>query len=583
MKKPILFFAFLFISANLFSQSGFETLFEKSGYVSTDNYNSTMSYFQKLSDSSEYAQMIEFGISPQGRKLYYLIADKEKNFNVEPDIANRVKPVIMIQNGIHAGEIEGKDASMLLMREILITKEKFNLLDKVKIVVVPIFNVDGHERRSQYNRINQNGPKEMGWRTTAQNLNLNRDYTKADAPEMKALLRLFKRFNPDIFIDTHTTDGADYQYTITYGIDTHLMRSENQKKWIENELEPFIEREVANSGFLISPYVSYVKGDFRNGIKDWISSPRFSHGYAALRNRIGILIETHMLKPYRERVFSTKSLLGSILRKANSDAELIVADSKEADELASNYYKRDYFPIKLQISERSDSFLYRGKIPYLDSSLVTGGAIKKYTNEPLNKVVPYYHYSNTMDSVLIPKAYIIPAEYSQIIDLLNLHGIKAKRLSRQIVSPVIRTKFSGIKFPRQSFEGRFMPRYNFTEFEDSVVLREGDFVVETAQPLLGLIIYLFEPDSPDSFLKWGFFNAVFERKEYFEMYSMEPIAEEMYENSPPFRREYDKRLKEDKEFASNPRQRLNFFFERSKYFDSHLNVYPIMKLENLID
>jgi hypothetical protein len=527
--------------------------------------------------------MIEFGISPQGRKLYYLIADKEKNFNAEPDIANRVKPVIMIQNGIHAGEIEGKDASMLLMREILITKEKFNLLDKVKIVVVPIFNVDGHERRSQYNRINQNGPKEMGWRTTAQNLNLNRDYTKADAPEMKALLRLFKRFNPDIFIDTHTTDGADYQYTITYGIDTHLMRSENQKKWIENELEPFIEREVANSGFLISPYVSYVKGDFRNGIKDWISSPRFSHGYAALRNRIGILIETHMLKPYKERVFSTKSLLGSILRKANSDAELIVADSKEADESASNYFERDYFPIKLQISERSDSILYRGKIPYLDSSLVAGSRIKKYTDAPLDKVVPYYHYSKAIDSVLIPKAYVIPAEYSKIIDILNLHGIKSKQLSRQIVLPVIRTKFNGIKFPRHSFEGRFMPRYNFTEFADTVLLREGDFIVETAQPLLGLIIYLFEPDSPDSFLKWGFFNAVFERKEYFEMYSMEPIAEEMYENNPPFRREFDKRLKEDKEFASNPWQRLNFFFERSKYFDNHLNVYPIMKLENLID
>ena len=214
-----------------------ETLFEKSEFVSTSDYNETMDYFQKLADYSDFAEFYSSGISPQGRKLKYLLVTKEKII-AQNELMKLSKPIVFIINGIHSGEIEGKDASMLLLREILITKEKEYLLDSLNIIVIPIFSVDGHERISKYNRINQNGPIEMGWRTTAQNLNLNRDWMKADTPEMQAMLKLVNRYLPDFVIDTHTTDGADYQYTVTYSVEWSKNMFSNTADWLGNKFVP---------------------------------------------------------------------------------------------------------------------------------------------------------------------------------------------------------------------------------------------------------------------------------------------------------------------------------------------------------
>lgn len=577
MKKIFILFL-LFVAQLSFAQQDLKTKFEKSGFVSTDNYNSTIEYFNKIASLSEYAEMHEFGISPQGRRLYYLVIDKDKQFDPDANLEERDKPVILIQNGIHAGEIEGKDACMLLMREMLIDKSLLNLIDKVKIIIVPVFNVDGHERISPYNRINQNGPKEMGWRTTAQNFNLNRDYVKAVTPEMKALLRLFNKFNPDIYIDTHTTDGADYQYTITYGIDTHIMRYNPLKNFINKSLRPDIEKFVNDSGFLIAPYVSYVKGDYRNGIRDWISTPRFSHGYAALRNKIGILIETHMLKSYKDRVFSTKSFLQGIIKFANENANEITKLTKNAETTMSSAFQNKYYPIKLKITDKYDDFIYKGKESYWDSSFIAGTPIKKYRDKNIEEKVPYYHYSTVVDSIEVPKAYVIPKEYGYLTELLKLQDIDYLICKERKEIHAVTTKFSDVKFLSFPYEGCFSPSYKYEDKHVTKTINPGDVIVKTNQKNIGLIVYMFEPKSNDSLLKWGFFNPIFEQKEYFEAYSMEPIARKMYEQNPELREEFEHLLQSDSTFASNPRARLNFFYERSPYFDKKLNVYPVLKV-----
>jgi murein tripeptide amidase MpaA len=226
-----------------------ETVFEKSGFISTADYEETMNYFQSFADNSEFAEFHSFGISPQGRELKYLVVSKDKLFTSE-ELKAANKPLLLVINGIHSGEIEGKDASMILLREILITKEKEYLLDSMNIIVVPIFSVDGHERKSKYNRINQNGPEEMGWRTTAQNLNLNRDWMKADAPEMQAMLKLFNRYIPDFIIDTHTTNGADYQYTVTYSVEWSKNMYHQTADWLGEKFVPFIENKVDETRIL---------------------------------------------------------------------------------------------------------------------------------------------------------------------------------------------------------------------------------------------------------------------------------------------------------------------------------------------
>jgi hypothetical protein len=561
-------------------QSGsWRTVFEKSGFVLTETYNQTIAYFKKLDSASAFAKLVEFGESPQGRKLYCLIVNKN-GFFTPLQVRHTSSPVIMIQNGIHSGEIAGKDASMILLREILIEKKKINLIDNVTLLVIPIFNVDGHERRSPFNRINQNGPKEMGWRTTAQNFNLNRDYTKADTPEMRAWLKLYSRWLPDFFIDTHTTDGADYQYTITYGIDKHLTLFPKERKWIRKVFSPFIENFVRKRGFLISPYVGYVKGDFRNGIRDWIGSPRFSNCYATVQNRPGLLIETHMLKPFKDRVYSTKVLLEAVITLVNSHPRELLKMNAEADSFAIDRYfkKRKAYPVKFQLTDKCDSFLYRGKKPLMVYSSLVDAKIRKYSSENLNVKIPYYDYSKVADSVFLPSAYIIPYEYKNIATLMRLHGIKLYQAGRRLKAEMEVYKFKNVSFPSHPYEGRFSPSYNYDVLKDTVQISAKDFIVPTNQRTIGLIAWLLEPKFVDSFVKWGLFNPIFERKEYFEIYSMEPIAQRMFDSDSLLRKEYLRKVAEDSTFRKSVRARLNFFYEKSPYYDNHFNVYPVKRV-----
>lgn len=576
---------FIVLSIVLLMLSGFTsaqnldewlTKFEKSDYLSTDDYENSAAYFKKLAENSEYAHYFTFGVSPQGRELAAVIVSKNQNFDPVP-LSQRKVPLVMIQNGIHSGEIEGKDACMIMLREILITKEKFNYLDNVDLLIIPIFNVDGHERKSPFNRINQNGPQEMGWRTTSQNYNLNRDFMKADAPEMQALLKLFSDFLPDFYIDTHTTNGADYQYTITYDIQRWQNVYPAASKWISDEYIPFIESEFDKSSYFISPYVGYKKRDVKNGVTYWASSPRFSHGYAVVQNRPGLLIETHMLKPYKDRVFSTQILLEATIKKVGKDSDLLLSINREADEYYSNRSLR-HIPLNLTLLDTSFSTMkYKGFKSVRKFSEIAGTEITVYSDIPFEIEVPVYDVFEVKDSALIPLSYYIPKEYEEIVVRLKLHGIEVKELNDNEDREVVVTKFDDVKFPSNPFENRFQPTFTYNEFTETRTLLRGGYLIETNQRTLPVIVHLLEVNAPDSFIKWGFFNHIFERKEYFEVYSMEPIAQQMYKNNKHLRTEFEEKLK-DENFAKNLYARLNFFYERSEYFDKKYREYPVYKI-----
>ena len=559
------------------------THFEKSNFLETARYDETMSYFRKLSDASPYAKMISFGVSPQGRNLYCVIVSKDKAFN-PADAKKTGKPIILIENGIHSGEIEGKDACMILLREILITKERANLIDNTILLVVPIFSVDSHERFGKYHRINQNGPTEMGWRTTAQNLNLNRDWAKADAPEMKAMLRLFSSWLPDFFIDTHTTDGADYQYIITYGIEKYQNIYRDTRKWITNKLIPYFEKKVNDDGFLITQYFGFRGRKIENGLTGGSFSPRFSHSYSAAQNRPGLLVETHMMKPYKDRVFSTKSLINAVIELLNENPNEIIKLNKQADEDAINKYsiKKEFLPLSLKLTNTNKPFLFRGFKAERDSSWVSGSVWTKYTNEKNDFTVPYYDELEVSDSVQVPAEYLIPEEWGKWDDIINrikLHGIKVEQLVKDKNLRVTRYKFKNKKFATYSYESHQRVKAEYEKYIEEVNVPKGTYVIKTNQRTVKMIVNLLEPKANDSFLSWGFFNSIFERKEYFESYVMEKIAREMMQENPDLKKEFKKKLVEDKKFRDSPRQRLNFFYVRSPYDDDHLNVYPVMRVE----
>jgi hypothetical protein len=294
----------------------FITTFERSGYMESPDYVQTMEYVARFEQTGK-AHLFTFGASPQGRALKCLVVTGSREFTPQ-DARRSGKVVVLIQNGIHAGEIEGKDASMLMLRDMIVENTLSHLLQNIVLLVVPILNVDGHERRSKFNRPNQNGPRVTGWRTTSWNLNLNRDYMKADTPEMRALLELYSAWQPDFFIDNHTTNGADYQYHITYGIEKYENISRPLAAWGNDRLIPHIAARVEEEGFITGPYMEMKGIQLSDGLLSEPQLPRYSGGYAAAQNRLLLLVETHALKPFENRVRSTKSMNVAALECVNS-------------------------------------------------------------------------------------------------------------------------------------------------------------------------------------------------------------------------------------------------------------------------
>jgi hypothetical protein len=427
----------------------------------------------------------------------------------------------------------------------------------------------------------------MGWRTTAQNYNLNRDFAKADAPEMRSLLKLFSAWKPEIFIDSHTTDGLDYQYVMTYGIEKYQTTRNVMAEWVNNEFINHFENEMAERGLLTAPYFSYLSKDYfstdpLDGVTEWVSLPRFSHGYAAFQNRIGLLLETHMLKPYKDRVFATKAAVEIVLEMVNDNPVKFVKMIEHADnEAIENFYiEKNYLPLEFESTDESVEFTFRGFELHKYFSDISGSEITTYSNKKFEAPIKYYNKKKVTDSVSVPDGYIIPKEWVEIVDIMKLHGVEIDILDKQKQFAVETYKFTNVEFDRASFEGRQTVKANYKVLRDTIETNKGDYFISTNQRLVPLIVHLLEPKAADSFFRWGFFNSVLERKEYFEMYSMEPIAQEMIEQNPELKKEFEEKLKSDEEFRNDPRARLNFFYERSPYFDEKFKVYPVMRVVN---
>mgnify|MGYP005838085313 CR=1 FL=1 len=577
---------FILLTVTITAQIDWTTRFEKSGFISTADYDETMNYFQQLDKASNYADLFGFGRSSQRRDLNCLLVTKEDKSTIEKQIAEGKRPLqkstVLVINGIHSGEIEGKDACMILLREILITKEKEYLLDSINLLVVPIFNVDGHERKSKYNRINQNGPEEMGWRTTAQNYNLNRDWMKADSPEMQAMLLLVSTWNPDFIIDTHTTDGADYQYSVTYQVERFANIYSKTADWLSNKFVPYLESSVTQKGFLIFPYVSLKNWSdgIDSGITDWASSPRLSTGYFALRNRPSLLVETHMIKPYKERVFATKAVLENTFEFIKSNAGELLSLNQQADRysLMDFLYLKKYLPVVFDLSDNFEEVLFKGYDYKKVHSEISGIDKIVYTNSPKDFKVKYYRDVIVKDSIQIPDYYIVPAEWSYLVDRMSYHGIKYLTTDFDTTLRVERVRFKNVKLANNSYEGRQRVSFESENFEEEVKIPAGTYIIPTNQRTIRIIAHLLEPKCEDSFVQWGLMNQIFEQKEYFENYVMEKIAEEMLKNDVSLKKEFEEKLKSDETFRNNPYERLNFFYKKSPYWDKQLNIYPILKI-----
>lgn len=563
-----------------------KTLAEKTDFRKTPRYEETMAYFQRLADKSQMVSIYSFGKSPQGRDINVVIVDKDGLTSPEA-IRAKGRMVILIQCCIHSGEPDGKDATMIWLRDLVISGKDKSLLGDISFLIIPIFNVDGHEDFRATNRINQNGPDELGTRNTAQLLNLNRDYLKVDSPEVKAWLRLYNKWDPELFIDCHVTNGADFQYVMTYDIENHGKAiTEPLNSFSINVFEKELNSRMTSSGFPMFPYCEYERTYAPElGASLDVFDPRYSQSYVAYRNRLGLLLETHIYKPYESRVMATlESIRNSAYILQKHKKELLGA-MKQADAITSSAeYRKTPFPVKYEIDRSVVSHVdYLGwQRDTVISDLSGGKWVKHNYDKPMTYDVPLYKNHKTTLEIRIPKAYVILPQYGNLTELLELHGLKYDVLDSPAQMQVETYRYQGGTFATRQSEGRVpVVSTKYTTQTETILCPKGSYIVPMDQPNAKLALYMFEPDAPGSLTYWGFFNVhVQADNEYWVNPAyMEFKGREMLAENPKIRAEFEEKMK-DKAFADSPDAILNYFYEicrKQSHQDNELHpVFRVM-------
>jgi hypothetical protein len=544
---------------------------ESTGLTATPSYAETIAWLRKLAAAAPEVHMLSIGTSHEQRDIWMVIVSEEQVFTPAA-LKSTGKPTLLAQAGIHSGEIDGKDAGLMLLRDLTIRGTKASLLKNTNFLFIPILSVDGHERSSRYGRINQRGPVESGWRTNARNLNLNRDYMKIDTPEIQAVIRILNQWDPDLYLDLHVTDGIDYQYDITFGYTELNGYSSDITAWLDQRLTPALNKDLAAKGHIPGPLIFAIDNlDPSKGLESWTAWPRYSTGYGDLRHLPTVLVENHSLKPYRQRVLGTYVLLESTMKTlgkyGKSLRKAVTADRARQMEVV---------PLSWKIPEGSPELVeFLGIGWELADSPISGEKVIRYTGRPITLRVPNHRHIEPDIVVQRPQAYWIPSAWSDVIERLAIHGIYTETLTKPRTVLVRLHHLDDIELETEHFEGHLQVSATSTLEPRPVVYPPGSVRVPTDQPLGDLAIALLEMKSPDSFFQWGFFPEVLQRTEYVEEYVMEPLAARMLRQDPSLREAFAARLEEDPDFAADPQQRLLWFYERTPYFDQQWRYYPV--------
>jgi hypothetical protein len=555
------------------------TVAERSGFQATGRYDEVVKLCADFQTAYPKAvRCFSFGATPEGRPMLALAVSRSGALTAKAAKARKL-PVLLVQGGIHAGEIDGKDAGFLAIREALDGKAAAGALDKQVLLFVPVFNVDGHERFGKNNRPNQRGPVEMGWRVTSQNYNLNRDYVKADAPEMQSMLALVNEWDPLAYIDLHVTDGAKFQPDVSiqvepvHGGDAALMKAGLDLR--ENVMADLRKTGSDPKHF----YISFDKTDDpTSGFVDSMSTPRFSTGYFLLRNRFAMLVETHSWRDYPHRVRVTRNTIVSLMEQV---AQHGAAWSKIAAEADSRAIGLAAMPLSYKNTDKVTTIEFKGYEYTRTASDISGGLWTRYDETrpqvwtvPLrDEIVPDY--------VQAPPAagYLVPAAQAFIVEpKLKVHGISYKVLASAPGKVEVETfRAERTRLTPNSVEGHQMLSVDGAWKPEQRDVGKGALFIPVAQPKARLVMTMLEPKGADSLLAWGFFNNSFERKEYMEEYVAEEVAREQIAANPAVGAEFKAQLESDPAFAKSSQARLNFFAKRHASWDERFNLYPVYR------
>ena len=534
------------------------------------SYADTRAWFDRLDAASDLIRIEQFGVSPEGRPLYAVIASKD-GATLDPS-----KPVLLAQAGIHPGEIDGKDAGMMLLRDMAFYG-KDGLLDRANLILIPILSVDGHERTGPYSRPNQRGPRNQGWRHTATNQNLNRDFMKLDQAEMQAVMGLIHKYQPDLYVDIHVTDGIDYQYDVTYGYngeDGVWSRSPAIAKWLDDAFKPEMNAALEAQGHIPGELVFAIDDrDPKKGMNDGGLGERYSNGWGSAAHVPTILIENHSLKPHEQRVLGTYVFLEEALKvlaeKSQTLRAAISADrALRPAELPANF-KGDEQPTRMRA--------FKGILYDTYDSVASGRPELRWLGQPDPELwqVPYFGSHPTL-TLKRPTAYWVPSYRADIIERLKMHGVQMETLAAPRTVAVDMLRLVDPKVSARTNEGHVPITVGEVRAEaQDWTFPVGSVRVPTDQPMGDVAILLLEPQSSESFFAWGMFPEVLNRVEYIEAYAIAPLAEKMLAADPALKAEFEAKLAAEPAFAADGDARLAWFYERTPFYDQRFRLYPV--------
>ncbi len=553
----------------------FTTTFEKSSGLETSSYTEVLAYYKALASTYTSIAIYEMYKTDSGEPLHLVTFNPNRSFEGEFD-GTRNKNILLINNGIHPGESDGVDASMMLLRDLAMGK--IAAPKNTIIAVIPIYNIGGALNRNSTTRTNQNGPKEYGFRGNARNYDLNRDFIKADTKNARAFYDIFQTVKPDLFIDNHVSNGADYQYTLSHLFTQHSKLGGELGNYLHTTLMPRLEDSLQSKKWDITPYVNVFNETPDVGFTQFMDSPRYSTGYTTLFNTLGMMVETHMLKPYKQRVEGTYELMKSFINIADADAEVI----RELRKASFNQYKTGTeYPISWAVdSTQTRTLSFKGYEGEMLPSEITGAQRLKYNHDkPFTKDVLYFDTFKPTATVTIPSKYIIPQGWWNVIDLLKLNKIKMDRIQNDTLVDATVYHIKSFETFTNPYEGHY-PHYNTVvdAKTEKTTFRKGDYMVSTDQVGVRYLMETLEPSAVDSFFNWNFFDTILQQKEGFSPYVWEDMAAQLLKENPELKKQFETKKKEDPAFSSNWYAQLDWLHKQSSSYEtSHLR-YPIVRV-----
>lgn len=580
LSKPIQLLLLLFLLTTACSKkerketTSFPTKFEESNGEETSTYEETIEYYKNLAKEFPEINIQTIGITDSGEPLHIVTYNPEGTFNFQK--IREQKSIILINNGIHPGESDGIDATQLLFRDY--AEGKLKSAKNVVLATIPVYNIGGMLNRNSTTRVNQNGPKSYGFRGNARNYDLNRDFIKADTKNSTSFAEIFHLIQPDVFIDNHVSNGADYQYVLTHLFTQHNKLGGNLGKFIENTIRPTVESELATKGWPITPYVNVFNRSPEFGFSQFLDHPRYSTGYTTLWNTLGVMVETHMLKPYKERVEGTYQFMVTLTKVVNQNHKTIKELREQALEELST--QNNYYFNWAVDTTKSSTYDFKGfELDTLVSEVTGLNRIKYDRDRPFEKEISYQNYFYPKDTVDIPAAYLIKKGWQGVIERLEANKIEFLTADIDTTLQLESYQILDYKTYSSPYEGHY-PHYNtkVTSELKNVTVTKGDIIIPTKQKGIRYLLETLEPIAADSFFNWNFFDTILQRKEGFSPYVFEDLAYEILMKNKVLRDSFISKKEDDSEFARNWYKQLNWVFENSKFSEAAYLQYPVYRV-----